>query len=62
MEIRITHREDRDHAGYALSVRFPDKGLPVLRDSTPTLAGVHRWLDDLLKESPRRRKRQRVQP
>lgn len=48
MDIHISHHEDRPKAGYAVEVRFHDRGIPPLRFSAPTWNGVFLHLEHLL--------------
>jgi hypothetical protein len=62
MVITITHREDRDRAGYAWRVQFHDRAIPELRGSAPTLAGVQEMLTFLLADPKRRRPAKKAKP
>jgi hypothetical protein len=62
MVITITHREDRDRAGYAWRVQFHDRAIPELRGSAPTLAGVQEMLTFLLADRKRRRPTKKAKP
>lgn len=62
MVITITHREDRDRAGYAIVVRFHDTRLPVLRHSVASLPALQAWLLQVLGGQSARKRRSRATP
>jgi hypothetical protein len=52
MEMIIRQREDKATAGFAYTVRFHDRGIPVFHGSTASLAKLHKILDEYF-EQPR---------
>jgi hypothetical protein len=52
MEMIIRQREDKATAGFAYTVRFHDRGIPVFHGSTASLAKLHKILDQFF-EQPR---------
>jgi hypothetical protein len=48
MEIRMTHREDRPHAGFGIEVQYQDRAIPRVRCSASTLTGLQLVLEHVV--------------